>query len=53
MSTSSEFISGKNQATAPCRQSETICKETEKPTNDLMIADKVRVYKVPFILSPR
>ena len=29
-STSSEFISGKNQATAQCRQSETFCKELAK-----------------------
>ena len=30
ISTSSEFISGKNQATAQCRQSETFCKELAK-----------------------
>ena len=49
-STSSEFISGKNKATAQSRQSETFCKEL---ANDPVILDIVNGYEIPFILPPR
>ena len=42
--TSSEFISGKTQATAQSRQSETFIKNWQKLTNDPMILEIVRGY---------
>ena len=51
--TSSEFISGKNQATAQSRQSETFCKElakTDKRSYDNGYSKRLRI---PFILPPR
>ena len=52
-STSSKFISGTNQATSQSRQSGTFVKHLQILTNDPMIPDTVRGYKIPFILLPR
>ena len=52
-STSSKFISGKNQATAQSRQSEHFVKNWQRLTNDPIILDIVNGYKIPFILPPR
>ena len=52
-STSSKFISDKNQATAQSRQSEHFVKNWQRLTNDPIILDIVNGYEIPFILPPR